>query len=211
MLFQNGWFLQHGILFCPWEERELPGCSFFIFKFRSNFHWVTLVAFVMAVLQKLVLFFLQRPSWQYCAETRHPHFLLHWTGRANKQQMDNTAGLDALPVGKTGGTAPPSMPSPVPWKDSLTRGTGGAKLTQVPSKNCLFSKFEVWIFICKDSSFAHSLIKLLFSCCVVLPRPAYLCFYPALPRRSYQEKKVLLRQSLQCEVHMSWISDVESG
>ena len=49
-----------------------------------NFHWVTLVAFVMAVLQKLVLFFLQRPSWQYCAEPRHPHFLLHWTGRANK-------------------------------------------------------------------------------------------------------------------------------
>ena len=36
MLFQNWWFLQHGILFCPWEERELPGCSFFIFKFRLS-------------------------------------------------------------------------------------------------------------------------------------------------------------------------------
>ena len=181
-----------------------------------NFHWVTLVAFVMAVLQKLVLFFLQRPSWQYCAETRHPHFLLHWTGRANKHINNRWTirqGWTPFPWGKQAALPlhPCPLPSPVPWKDSLTRGTGGAKLTQVPSKNCLFSKFEVWIFICKDSSVAHSLIKLLFSCCVVLPRPAYLCFYPALPRRSYQEKKVLLRQSLQCEVHMSWISDVESG
>ena len=159
-----------------------------------NFHWVTLVAFVMAVLQKLVLFFLQRPSWQYCAETRPPHFLLHWTGRANKHINNRWTirqGWTPFPWGKQAALPlhPCPLPSPVPWKDSLTRGTGGAKLTQVPSKNCLFSKFEVWIFICKDSSVAHSLMKLLFSCCVVLPRPAYLCFYPALPRRSYQEKK----------------------
>ena len=89
---------------------------------------------------------------------------------------------------------------PCPMERLVNTRHWGAKLTQVPSKNCLFSKFEVWIFICKYSSVADSLIKLLFSCCIALPRPAYLCFYPAQPRRSCQEKKVLPRPVHPCNV-----------
>ena len=80
-----------------------------------NFHCVTLVAFVMAVLQKLVLFFLQRPSWQYCAEPRHPHFLLHWTGRANKHINNRWTirqGWTPFPWGKQ--AALPLHPCPAP-------------------------------------------------------------------------------------------------
>ena len=119
---------------------------------------------------------------------------MHWTGKANKYINNRWTiwqGWTPFPWGKQAALPLHPCPAPSHGKARKHEALEGQNWHRSHRRIAFFSKFEVWIFICKDSSVAHSLIKLLFSCCIALPITAF-----TLPR-----PKDLVKRKKCCPVH----------